>query len=124
VVVGLAVVRGQEAGGALRAEVESALAAAVEPEIRGGRGVGEHRAAGLCSSAPLALPRHGMVFRGGTPGTYKVYLDNLRLRHVDGTTTPIWSGRDDTRARAIEDSAAFKNVRVRSVPRPQWGTSP
>jgi hypothetical protein len=97
---------------------------AVGPEIRGGPGQWEHRVVGLSSTAPGALPRHALVFKGGKPGTYTVYLDNLRLRHADGSTTPIWSERKDTRAREIADSAAFKNVRVRTVPRPQWGASP
>ena len=76
----------------------------------------EHRIIGLCSSAPGILPRHGLVFKGGKPGTYKVYLDNLRLRHADGSTTPIWTNGKDTRFRKIEDSEMFTDVRVRAVP--------
>ena len=63
----------------------------MSPEVQGGPGVWEHRIIGLCSSAPGSLPRHGLVFKGGKPGTYKVYLDNLRIRHADGSTTPIWA---------------------------------
>jgi len=85
------------------------------PEVRGGAGVWEHRVIGLCGSAPGALPRHGLVFRGGKPGTYKVYLDNLRLRHADGRVTPIWTGGKDTRFRPIPDSECFTGVRVRTV---------
>ena len=94
------------------------------PVIRPGPGRWEHRVVGLSSSAPGALPRHGMVFKGGKPGTYKIYLDNLRIRHGDGSTTPIWSDARHTRARAIEDSAAFKNISVRAVPRPLWSGTP
>ena len=94
---------------------------AVGPEVQGGPGVWEHRVIGLCSSAPGILPRHGLVFKGGKPGTYKVYLDNLRIRHADGTTSSIWAGTKDTRARKIEDSATFTNVRVRSIPASEIG---
>jgi hypothetical protein len=86
------------------------------PEIQGGPGVWEHRVIGLGSSAPGTLPRHGLVFKGGKPGTYKVYLDNLRVRHADGSATPIWTNGKDTRFRKIEDSELFTNVRVRAVP--------
>ncbi len=86
------------------------------PEVQGGPGVWEHRIIGLCSSAPGSLPRHGIVFKGGKPGTYKVYLDNLRIRHADGSTTPIWTNGKDTRFKKIADSELFTNATVRSVP--------
>jgi arylsulfatase A-like enzyme len=86
------------------------------PEIKGGPGVWEHRVVGLCSEAPGILPRHGLVFQGGKPGTYTVYLDNLRIRHADETTTPIWTNGKDTRYRSIADSESFVGTRVRSVP--------
>jgi len=89
---------------------------AAGPEPKGGQGVWEHRVIGLCSSSPGSLPRHGLVFTGRTPGTYKVYLDNLRLRHADGSTTSIWKGGEDTRARKIADTDTFKNISVRSLP--------
>jgi hypothetical protein len=90
------------------------------PEPKGGAGVWEHRIIGLCSSAPGILPRHGIVFRGGKPGTYRIYLDNLRIRHADGTTTPIWLAGKDTRTRKIADTDLFKGVRVRAVPCPSF----
>jgi len=86
------------------------------PAPRGGPGVWEHRVIGLCSSAPGSLPRHGIVFKGGKPGTYKVYLDNLRLRHADGSTTPIWTGAKDTHTKKIQDTELFKDLQVRTVP--------
>jgi arylsulfatase A-like enzyme len=89
------------------------------PETRGGPGVWEHRIVGLCSWAPGILPRHGLVFSGGKPGTYKVYLDNLRIRHADGTTTPIWTTGKDTSYRPMADSKSFTGVQVRSVPATQ-----
>lgn len=89
---------------------------AAGPEPRGGPGVWEHRVIGLCSSAPGIIPRHGLVFKGGKPGTYKIYLDNLRIRHADGTTTPIWTTGKDTRYRPTADSELFTGIRVRSVP--------
>ena len=91
------------------------------PEVQGGPGVWEHRVIGLCSSAPGALPRHGLVFKGGMPGTYKVYLDNLRIRHADGRSSAIWTDGKDTRYRELEPSELFKNVRVRAVPATELG---
>ena len=85
------------------------------PETQGGPGEWEHRVVGLASSAPGSLPRHGLVFRGGKPGTYKVYLDNLRLRHQDGTTAPVWSGGKDTRTQKIADTDLFRDISVRSI---------
>ncbi len=86
------------------------------PEPQGGPGVWEHRAIGLEAFAPSAFGRQGMVFKGGHPGTFKVYLDNLQILHADGTTTPIWLGQKDTRAEEVADTTAFKNVHVRAVP--------
>jgi hypothetical protein len=85
------------------------------PETQGGLGEWEHRVIGLCASAPGVLPRHGLVFRGGKPGTYKVYLDNLKLRHHDGTTTPIWTAGKDTRTQKIADTDLFRDVSVRAI---------
>jgi hypothetical protein len=85
------------------------------PEVQGGPGVWEHRVIGLCSSAPGIVPRHGIVFKGGKPGTYKIYLDNLRIRHADGSSTPIWTNTKDTRFKKIVDSEMFANVAVRAV---------
>jgi arylsulfatase A-like enzyme len=76
----------------------------------------EHRIVGLCSSAPGPLGRHGVVFTGGQPGTYTIYLDNLRLRHADGSTEPIWTNSKDTRAKKVADNELFKDVQVRAVP--------
>jgi arginine exporter protein ArgO len=68
------------------------------------------RGVGLQLANPNAL-----VFFGGTPGTYKVYLDNLRICHADGSKTALWTDHSQTRARNIEDSAAFKDVDVRTI---------
>lgn len=57
----------------------------------------EHRVVGLCSTAPGSLGKHGILFTGGKPGTYTVYLDNLRIRHADGSTTPLWTSGKETR---------------------------
>ncbi|MEI6715806.1 MAG: sulfatase-like hydrolase/transferase [Verrucomicrobiota bacterium] len=86
------------------------------PEIQAGPGHWEHRVIGLCGSAPGVLPRHGLVVRGGKAGTYKVYLDNVQIRHADGTATPIWTDGKDTRYPKIKDSTLFSNVNVRAVP--------
>ena len=95
------------------------------PEPKGGPGVWEHRIIGLSSYAPGILPRHGIVFKGGKPGAYKIYLDNLRIRHADGTTTPIWLEGKDTRPPKIADTDLFKGAQVRAVPCPSFdGKSP
>lgn len=86
------------------------------PEVQGEPVVWEHRIIGMCSSAPGSMARQGLVFKGGKPGTYKVYLDNLRLRHADGRTTPIWTHGKDTRFRKIADSEAFTHISVLAVP--------
>ena len=66
--------------------------------------------------APGSLPRHGLVFTGRTPGTFKVHLDNLRLRHADGSTSPIWTNGKDTHNPKIEDTELFTGVQVHCVP--------
>lgn len=88
------------------------------PEIRTGPGTWEHRALGLCGTAPGKLPRQGMVFRGGHPGVYTVYVDNLRLCRADGAVENLWTQGRDTRTQKLADTASFKDIRVRAVPRP------
>jgi arylsulfatase A-like enzyme len=86
------------------------------PAPLGGPGVWEHRVIGLESFAPSAFGGQAIVFKGNHPGTFKVYLDNLKILHGDGTTTPIWLGSKDTRFKGIENTKSFKNVQVRAVP--------
>lgn len=52
---------------------------------------------------------------GGTAGTFTVYLDNLRIRHADGRTTPLWTHGKDTRAGAFKADEYFKDLKVRAV---------
>lgn len=85
------------------------------PGPRGGAGTWEHRGVGLCGQAPGPLARQGFILRGGHPGTYTIYLDNLRVRHADGTTSPIWTNGKDTRARKMADTESFRDVSVRVV---------
>ncbi|RME90494.1 MAG: hypothetical protein D6766_13190 [Verrucomicrobia bacterium] len=85
------------------------------PGIADGKNVWEHRIIGLSSTAPGPLGKHGIVFTGGTPGTFTVYLDNLRIRHADGSTTPLWTGRKDTRPGRLKPSELFKDLRIRTV---------
>lgn len=85
------------------------------PEPKGGAGVWEHRVIGLASYGPGICPGHALVFKGAKPGTYKVYLDNLRIRHADGSTESIWSNGKDTRDKKTSDTELFKNVKVRAV---------
>ena len=76
----------------------------------------ERRIIGLCANAPGPLGKHAIVFSGGKPGTYTVYLDNLRLRHADGSSSAIWTNGKDIRKAKLEDTELFTNVRVRAVP--------
>jgi arylsulfatase A-like enzyme len=85
------------------------------PPVQSGHGTWEHRVLGLCGTAPGSLPRQGIVFRGGQPGTFKIYVDNLRLRHADGSVTPLWTGSQDTRSQKISDTPLFHSVQVRTV---------
>ncbi len=85
------------------------------PEPRGGAGVWEHRIVGLCSYGPGILPGQAIVFKGAKPGNYKLYLDNLRIRHADGSTSPIWTNGKDTRAAKFKETELFENVKIRTV---------
>ena len=85
------------------------------PGIADSKSVWEHRIIGLSSTAPGPLSKHGVVFNGGKPGTYTIYLDNLRIRHADGSTTPLWTNGRDTRAGKLKESELFKDVKIRTV---------
>jgi arylsulfatase A-like enzyme len=85
------------------------------PGIADGKSAWEHRIVGLSSTAPGPLGKHGVVFTGGTPGTFTVYLDNLRIRHLDGTTTPLWTNGKDTRTAKFEATELFKDLKVGTV---------
>jgi arylsulfatase A-like enzyme len=85
------------------------------PGIVDGKSVWEHRIVGLSSTAPGPLGKHGVVFTGGTPGTFTVYLDNLRIRHLNGTMTPLWANGKDTRTAKFEATELFKDLKVRVV---------
>ena len=85
------------------------------PEPKGGAGVWEHRIIGLASYGPGIAPGHGVMFKGGRPGTYRVYIDNLRIRHADGTMTPIWSSGENIRAVKFRENQSFKDLRIRAV---------
>lgn len=85
------------------------------PGIADGESVWEHRIVGLSSTAPGPLGKHGVVFSGGKPGTFTIYLDNLRIRHADGSTTPLWTNEKDTRIGKFKASEYFKDLDVRTV---------
>lgn len=85
------------------------------PGIADEKSVWEHRIIGLSSTAPGPLGKHGVVFTGGTPGTFTIYLDNLRIRHLDGTTTSLWSNGKDTRAGKFTATESFKDLMIRSI---------
>ncbi len=85
------------------------------PGIADGKSTWEHRIVGLASTAPGPLGKHGVVFTGGTAGTFTIYLDNLRIRHADGSTTPLWTSGKDTRAGAFKANELFEDLQVRAV---------
>ena len=85
------------------------------PEPKGGTGVWEHRIIGLSSYGPGILPGHGILFKGAKPGHYKIYIDNLSIRHADGTTTPVWTNGKDTRVSKFQENDLFKEITVRTV---------
>lgn len=85
------------------------------PGIADGKSTWEHRIVGLASTAPGPLGKPGVVFTGGKPGTFTIYLDNLRVRHADGTTTPLWTHGKDTREGKFKENALFKDVQIRTV---------
>ena len=85
------------------------------PGIADGASVWEHRIVGLSSTAPGPLGKHGVVFTGGTPGTFTIYLDNLRIRHTDGSATPLWTNGKDTRRGKFTESDLFTDLEIRTV---------
>ena len=85
------------------------------PGIADGKSKWEHRIVGLTSTAPGSLGKHGVVFTGGKAGTYTIYLDNLRLRHVDGSTTPIWTSSKDTRPGTFIANDLFRDLQVHAI---------
>lgn len=86
------------------------------PGIADGKSVWEHRIMGLAGTAPGPLPKHGLVFSGGKPGTFTAYLDNLRIRHANGSTTELWASGKDTKLNKIAESEYFKNIKVLTIP--------
>jgi arylsulfatase A-like enzyme len=85
------------------------------PGIADATDVWEHRIIGLSSTAPGPLGKHGVVFTGGTAGTFTIYLDNLHIRHIDGSTTPLWTSGKDTRAGKYNENELFTDVHIRTV---------
>jgi hypothetical protein len=85
------------------------------PGIADNKSTWEHRIIGLSSTAPGPLGKHGVVFTGGTPGTFTIYLDNLRIRHLDGKTTPLWTSSKDTRADKFTPNELFTDLQIRAV---------
>lgn len=85
------------------------------PGIADRESVWEHRIVGLSSTAPGPLGKHGVVFSGGTKGKFTIYLDNLRIRHADGSTTPLWTNGKDTRAGKFTPNEFFQDLTIRTV---------
>jgi hypothetical protein len=85
------------------------------PGIADGKSRWEHRIIGLAGTAPGPLGKHGVVFTGGATGTFTIYLDNLRIRHADGRTTPLWTSGKDSRIGAFKENALFKDIKVRAT---------
>ncbi len=85
------------------------------PRIAAAKEVWEHRIVGLSSTAPGPLGKHGVVFTGGTPGTFTIYLDNLRIRHADGSTTPLWTSDKETRRDKFTANDRFTDLQIRTI---------
>ena len=85
------------------------------PGVRDGKVTWEHRIVGVAGDAPGPLGKHGVVFTGGTPGTFTVYLDNLRIRHADGKTTPLWTSGKDTRTVKFTPNELFNDLKVSTL---------
>jgi hypothetical protein len=85
------------------------------PGIADGKSTWEHRIVGLASTAPGPLGKHGVVFSGGTAGTFTIYLDNLRIRHGDGSSTPLWTEGKDTKAGKFAANEFFSDLIIRTV---------
>jgi arylsulfatase A-like enzyme len=91
-------------------------AQSVGPAPRHGREVWEHRVVGLLGESPGPLSNHAIVFRKKRAGKFEVYFDNLRIRHADGSTTPIWEDGADTRFSLPSDAPnGFSEVDVQTV---------
>lgn len=85
------------------------------PGIADSKSTWEHRIIGLSSTAPGPLGKHGVVFTGGTPGTFTIYLDNIRIRRLDGSTVPIWTSAKDTRPAKFEATDLFKGLKIETM---------
>lgn len=85
------------------------------PAPQGGAGEWEHRIIGLSSYGPGIAPGHAIVFKGAKPGNYKIYIDNLRLRHADGTTTPVWTNAKQTWTVKIQPNELYQDIKIRAV---------
>jgi hypothetical protein len=78
---------------------------------------------GLCSFAPGLLNKYALVFTGVKAGTFKVYIDNLRIRHGDGSVSSLWSDGKDTRfPRNLACPVGFRYVTLRAVLRTSIAT--
>lgn len=63
----------------------------------------------------LGFSKHGVVFTGGMAGTFTTYLDNLGLRHANGSTTVLWVSGKDTKQDKVEANELFKDIQVRAI---------
>lgn len=88
---------------------------AAGPAPRGGAGIWEHRVVGLCSYAPGFDLRQACVFTAARAGTFTIHVDNLRIRHADGSTAPIWTDSPHTQFRPMPAGPSFTDLRVRTV---------
>ena len=88
---------------------------AAGPAVRGRPGTWERRVVGLSTIAPHTQLQPAAVFRGGRAGTFTIRVDNVGIRHVDGSESPIWTEAAHTQIRPIRDTPAFRSVRVKTV---------
>lgn len=100
---------------AARGSTSSAGSKSPARRLKGGAGEWEHRIIGLSSYGPGIAPGHAIVFKGAKPGNYKIYIDNLRLRHADGTTTPVWTNAKQTWTVKIQPNELYQDIKIRAV---------
>ena len=72
----------------------------------------ERRVIGIGHEAPLLRSYHGAWFHGETPGSFKVYIDNLQIRRSNGKVLPVWTSKEHTYTAQRELPEGFKDLKI------------
>ena len=67
---------------------------------------------GIGHEAPLLRSYHGAWFHGETPGSFKVYIDNLQIRRSNGKVLPVWTNKEHTYTAQRELPEGFKDLKI------------